>query len=396
MRVAVASRIYDPEPAAAAFRLRALVEALADRGHDVDVLTVAVQHVLKMPRATGRVRVRRWPVIRDRQGYVRGYVQYASFDVPLFFRLLFGRRVDIVIAEPPPTTGVVVRMVSVLRRVPYVYYAADIWSDASAGTGAPRAVVSVLRALERLAMGGAAAVIAVNEEVADRARSLGARNVEVVRNGVDTDVFRPDGGSVSAAPPGPYFVYAGTTSEWQGADVFVEAMATVQAEAPGTTLVFLGQGSAWEELLQRSLALPDGGACVRMVGPVPSSEAAAWLRGAVAGLVSLKPGQGYDFAFPTKVFAAVASGAPVVYAGPGPARDVIVKNALGRVVEHDAGAVADALRSLAASPGPDDEERSRLHRWARENASVTRTGERAAEVALGVASVGADPNGAGR
>ena len=77
------------------------------------------------------------PVLRDEAGYVRGYAQYMSFDLPLALRLLAGRRPDLVVAEPPPTTGAVVRVIAALRGVPYAYYAADVWSDASQATGAP-------------------------------------------------------------------------------------------------------------------------------------------------------------------------------------------------------------------------------------------------------------------
>ncbi|MDO5500237.1 MAG: hypothetical protein Q4F67_11230 [Propionibacteriaceae bacterium] len=35
------------------------------------------------------------------------------------------------IVEPPPTTGLVVRVACALRRTPYVYYAADLWSVAA-------------------------------------------------------------------------------------------------------------------------------------------------------------------------------------------------------------------------------------------------------------------------
>ena len=68
-------------------------------------------------------------------------------------------------------------------------------------------------------MKGARAVIAINDEVAGRARELGASEVVVVPNGIDPAVFDVGGD----APPDAvrralgigddYFVYAGTASE---------------------------------------------------------------------------------------------------------------------------------------------------------------------------------------
>ncbi|GAA1749528.1 glycosyltransferase family 4 protein [Agromyces humatus] len=380
MRVVITSRIYAPEPAAAAYRLSALAEALAARGDRVTVLTTKPSARAGDARIDDAVHelpnvwVRRAPVLRDRTGQVRGYLQYLSFDVPLFFRLLFARRSDVVVTEPPPTTGFVVRLVCALRRTPYVYYAADIWSDAAESTGAPGFVVRVVRGLERWALRGARHVIAVTDGVAERVRNLaGHERVTVVRNGIDTRVFTPDGPVVDAPPTA---VYAGTTSEWQGADLFVRAWPTVLAAIPGARLVFLGQGSAWEEL--RQLARAHAPESIEFHDLVPPAEAATWLRSARAGLVSLKPGQGYDFAFPTKVYAALACGTPVVYAGPGAAVAVIEDDRLGHAVDYDAVEVASALiEALGRDRGSDA---ARLAAWTTEHASIAATARVAADI----------------
>jgi glycosyltransferase involved in cell wall biosynthesis len=381
-RVTIATRVYHPEPAAAAFRLKALAHALDEAGAEVTVLTGRLAGVDARLVDAG-VTVRRAPVLRDSAGLVRGYVQYLSFDVPLFFRLLTGRRPDVVVAEPPPTTGVVVRLACALRRIPYVYYAADVLSDAVVATGAPSFVARAVALLESWALSGAAHVVAVTDGVEERVRELGARRTTVVRNGVDTTTFTPAGPRHAEAPGGPYAVYAGTMSEWQGADVFVRAFAKVRASVPDATLVFLGQGSARDEIEQEARSLPDGGAYVRMLPTVPAAEASAWLRGARATLVSLRPGLGYDFAFPTKVYAGLASGTPVLYAGPGIAAEVIAADGLGLAVEHDADQVADALAGLLRDE-PAPEERSRLAAWTAENASQRTRARTVAEVVLGV------------
>ncbi|MFC8922693.1 glycosyltransferase family 4 protein [Cellulosimicrobium sp. NPDC057127] len=389
MRVIVASRIYWPEPAAAAFRLKALVAELAARGASVRVLTTRPAPGSSPTTSAGEeggtsggpgtVRVARWPVLRDRSGYVRGYVQYMSFDLPLILRLSFASRPDVVVAEPPPTTGLMVRIVCSLRRIPYVYYAADVWSDAAAATGAPTVVSRALRRVESWAIRGAERVIAINEGVEERVRSLGAHRVEVVRNGVDTDAFHPDGALAETAPSGPYAIYAGTVSEWQGADVFVRALSQVLERVPDAKLVFLGQGSSWAELRQLATGLPDGGTAVHFVSSVPQADAARWVRGASVALASLSPDAGYDFAFPTKILAGVASGVPVLFAGVGPAAETIAEERLGEAVPHDVEAVADALTRLLTVPASSSE-RERLARWAVDNASVRATGGRAAAV----------------
>ncbi|MGC5584924.1 glycosyltransferase [Ornithinimicrobium sp. W1679] len=409
-RVLLASRIFVPEAAAATFRLRALVSAVAQRA-DVQVLTTEPPPALRSGGRDGEpddgddrdatgdglppgVRVRRWPALRDASGYVRGYLPYLSFDLPLALRLLAAGRPDVVVVEPPPTTGAVVRVVLALRglrggRTPYVYYAADVWSDATASMGAPAPVVTLMRAVERFALRGARDVVAVSEGVAERVRPLAGLEVPVtvVPNGIDTAVFTPEGPVHPEAPGTPYLVYAGTASEWQGAEVFAEAMPRVLAEVPTARLVFLGQGSSWPRLERLRDALPPGAVELRPL--VPPEEAAAWQRGAAAALVSVRPGIGYDFAYPTKVLAALACGTTVVHAGPGPAGEDLRRHDLGESVDHDVGQVAAAMVRVLhdgderSGAGRTAEEGARRRvAWVREHRSLAATGRAAAEVVL--------------
>lgn len=379
MRIAVATRIFSPEPSAASFRLNALAKAFLTHGDSVRVLTVKspscsnpTGHELGFGR---RLRVTRFPVLRDRTGYVRGYLPYLSFDIPLFFRVLFGPRQDAFIVEPPPTSVFAVALASRVRRMPYFAYAADIWSDASASTGAPAFVVRTVRRLERFAWSRARGVFAVNHGVAERVRAIAPRSVvEVVGNGIDTDIFNRDGPAVSereaTGEAVPYAIYSGTASEWQGAEVFVQALERLQAQGTRLVLVFLGQGTSYPRLKQ----LAEGkGVPVVFHDQVAPETAATWQRGAVMSLASILPGAGYDFAYPTKLFASWGCGTPVVYAGPGPARAALEENPqLGIGVEYDADTVAEAMnRLLNTRPS-----RTQIAAWALENVSLHSVADR--------------------
>ncbi|WP_154605759.1 glycosyltransferase family 4 protein [Arthrobacter sp. AQ5-05] len=386
LRVVVTTRLFAPEVGAAAFRLKALVDGLVEQGADVTVITT------KLPAGSPDLQVaytlRRWPVLRDSGGYVRGYIQYLSFDIPAFFRLL-ATRADVVVSEPPPTTGIVVALSSLLLRRPYVYYAADIWTEALSAMSVPGAVKAAMRAVEGFVLRRAALVLAVSEPVAGKVAAFGVpgARIKVVGNGVDTTVFRPDAPSANAAKR--YFVYTGTMSEWQGAGIFIEALGTVREEFPDAEIRFLGQGTDEDHLKDLAAALVPG--AVHFGGVVPPEEAAAWIRGAAGALVSIKPGQGYDFAKPTKIYAAAACGTPVVFAGRGDGATLVTENELGLAAGYTTAAVASAMRTLLAEPGlsgPGQSEpglaaapdQGRAHRiqWALDNASLQASGRLAA------------------
>lgn len=386
LRVAIATRIFDPEPSAASFRLQALALELTRRGYDTTVLTVRAPKALRRgarqgaeTRGAGKrglgYHVSRFPVLRDRTGYVRGYLQYLSFDVPLFFRILLGRRRDAIVVEPPPTTWLFAGVAAKLRRTTLFTYAADVWSDASDSTGAPAIIVRAVRGFERWAWKSSAGVFAVNEGVASRVREIcPTASVHVVGNGVDTHVFTLDGPAheqthaehSGSEPHTPYLIYTGTASEWQGAEVYIHAVHQLASEGEAVRLVFLGQGTAIPTLKQLAATL---GAPVEFVDTVPPEKATMWIRGASAGLASIRPGVGYDFAFPTKLYAAWATGTPTVYAGPGPVRKVLGEMpVLGIGVGYETDEVASAIRTLLSRDLATDA--PEIAAWARAHVSL--------------------------
>ena len=408
MLVTLATRTFTPEPTAAALRLGALVRSLVSSGASVRVLTsrLAPSVARDGPRPASRtlgssqstrrgnaavpgrrptaggegadlVEVRRAPVLRDRTGAVRGYASYLSFDLPLVARLLTGARPDVVVCEPPPTTGAAVRVACALRRVPYVYYCADVVSDAASAAGVPGVVVRGVAALESFALRGARRVIAVSAGVSRRARELGARDVTVVPNGV-----RVPGEIVAGYPDsfprcsGPVFVYAGTVAPWLAPEVFVEAFERARGRLGDARLVFVGQGSGWEDLAGRARAV----AGVQMIPAVSANEADRWMARATATLASLRPG-GYDYAYPTKILASLAQGTPVIYAGPGRAARDVEEAGLGVACGLDADEVAEAMVACArGTVSWVGEVRSRA--WVRENRSVEASSRAAAAVVL--------------
>lgn len=348
----------------------ALARRLHERGAEVTVFTSTAPPSSNQSVPAEPFRVRRAPVLRDRAGYLRGYLQYMSFDIPAFFRVLFTRRLDAIIVEPPPTTGVFMRIAAALRRVPYLFYAADVWSEAAAVAGSPAMVVRAVRAFERFTYAGARSVLAVSESVADRVKEVcPAADVAIVGNGFDADVFRPYGERVER--DAPYLLYAGTASEVHGARIFIDALPAVVAHIPEARVVFIGQGADRDAIAKAAAALAPG--TVEFLPRLGAEETSAWIRGANATLASMRPA-GYD-AFPTKMYASVGCGTPVIYAGDGAGRAFAAQPDVGWAVDYDAGVLAQAMvQALQRVPAMDDA--VRLANWARERYSLNAVAER--------------------
>ncbi|MCO5294619.1 MAG: glycosyltransferase [Homoserinimonas sp.] len=370
--ITVVSRIFLPEPSAASYRLGALVRGLSASGWQVNVITSAPPRGFSKDEiAIKNVKINRRWVLRDKDGYLRGYLNYLSFDIPAFFRLLFTRRPWAVVVEPPPTTGLIVRFVCGIRRIPYVYYAADLWADAVLSTGSPGFVAKWLRRVERWSLRGASIVLSVSGELTERVVELYGIESLTVGNGVDISSFEPTGESMRGG--NPYFLYAGTASEVHGAMIFVEGFEKIQEDFPEAKLLFIGHGSDRKEIERRSQEVGNG--AIEFRSRMSPDEVAKWIRGAVATLASVRP-DGYFRAFPTKMYASIACGTPVIYAGIGPGRKFLKSASLGWGVDYDPAQVATAMELALATP-PSEIERERLASWAAENVSLDVVAKRA-------------------
>lgn len=380
VRVAVVSRIYRPEPAAASLFLGAVVDALRAREVAVDVYTATPPPGTE-PVDTNGATVRTRRVLRDKTGYVRGYVGYMSFDIPLLFRLLRAPRPDVVLVEPPPTTGAVVRLVCALRRIPYVYDAADIWSDAAQLEGVPGIVITALRAVERFAVRGAAHTVTVSAGVVRRLRALGVRRpVTVTGFGADVTQF-----PYTEAPPERLFVYAGSYSPYHGADMLIDGFARFSQSHPGYTLRFIGNGAARPTVAQRAAELGVSDQ-IQYLDPVPPAELLPHLGAAVASLASIQPGTVYEYSYASKAYSSLMTGCPVLFTGSGPTIELIDSindNGLraGRACAYDAEAIAAAMSALVADRATADQRRA-LADWTARAHSLQSVADRVADVLL--------------
>jgi glycosyltransferase involved in cell wall biosynthesis len=383
MRVVIATRIFGPEVSAASAILRTWAEEFRDRGCEVTVVTARPPRgaVIDDPRG---IEIRRARVKRDKQQYVRGYLSYMSFDIPLAFRLLFSRKADLYVVEPPPTTVAVVRVIAALRRTPYVVRAADSWTEAAELVRDNRFIIGTLKRLEAWGLRGARMLFAAHEPLMQRFREVGIDTPAVpIGFGADTKDFRYD-----EQPPAepPVFVYAGTHSEWHGAGIFVEAMPAVLERHPDARLEFYGNGEERGAMLTRARELGVETA-VEFHGPIPPVALSPILAGATASVASLAPVAPNEYALATKVYSSLAAGCPVIFTGVGPTiafLDDAGHPRAGVAVPYDVDATAAAMIAAADAP-VQPPERAALARWSADEFSLAAIAQRVVDESLAIA-----------
>ncbi|MDO8914767.1 MAG: glycosyltransferase family 4 protein [Coriobacteriia bacterium] len=162
---------------------------------------------------------------------------------------------------------------------------------------------------ERWALANADATVVVSEEMAVRARGLGARAGRLVVFGNVDDY---DGALMWAGPSEPFtVVYAGGFGPHRGIDVLIEAFAGVRAADAVARLVIMGAGPGDDELraLAGRLLPPDA---YEFTGWVDNDEMRSRLAASSVGVVPFRRVVQTESAAPHKLFQYMSMGLPMV------------------------------------------------------------------------------------
>lgn len=237
-------------------------------------------------------------------------------------------------------------------RVPFVVEVNGPYTDLYIAWPAAKRLAPLLTWMMRSQLRWADAVIAVTEDlaawVAAEAGAEAKKNVAVVPNGADVELFSPARRTSSPLVPGPYVVSFGTFAPWQGVDTMLEAV-TLPQWPVDVRLVFAGDGVDRAKIERASQRLER----VIFLGRLTQSALAAVIAGSIGGLSpqSNVKGRSNTGLFPLKVFETLACGVPVIVTDfPGQA-DLVRKNGCGIVIPpEDPRALAEAVACWQRDP----------------------------------------------
>ena len=335
-------------------RLRKLCEtgrAEAEVIAAVPVFPCAYRHVIEVP---ARERMDRFDVRHPRYFQIPGVGMRAQPDSLARAILREIRRgdagaFDLVDAHYFYPDGVAAAYVANELDLPLVISARG--SDINLIGNIPFARERMLRAAN-----SAKALIAVSEALANRMRAIGmpSERIHVLRNGVDSAMFRPmpkaearaclglDGGS-------KWILGVGNLVTEKGFEVLIRAV----GELPDTRLMIIGEGSLRATLQGLAASCAPGRVVFR--GNMPQRDLpAAYSAADLLALPSLREG------WPNVLLESIACGTPVVAAAVGGVAEIIRSSAPGVMVgEHTPAVWRDALRRALAAP--QDPERVRAY-----------------------------------
>lgn len=218
-----------------------------------------------------------------------------------------------------------------------------------------QALQEAAESLERAAFDYAQLVVTNSKELRDELAAAGVSpsKIEVVPNGVDVDLFAPEGETCRAGLEGKFVVgFVASLRLWHGVEMLVDAFRELAAD-PRFHLLVVGDGPQARELRRLARELPGR---LTHVGAVPLADVPRYVRAMDVAVAPYPPIPGFYFS-PLKVLEYMAAARPVVGSRIGQIAELIRDGETGLLVPPgDAAALANAVRRLAA----DDALRRRL------------------------------------
>jgi len=203
--------------------------------------------------------------------------------------------------------------------------------------------------LMRIQLLWADAVIAVTPQLVKWAENQGGKNVFLIPNGANTELFHPNArldGRLDL--PKNYVVFFGALAPWQGISYILEAIKDT-AWPSDVSLVIIGDGL--ERSKVEEAARDDRR--IHYLGRQPYITMPGIVAKSIAGLSpqTNENGRASTGLFPLKVFETLASGVPVIVTNHPGMADLVRENGCGVIVpERDPEALAKAVRFLYENP----------------------------------------------
>ena len=370
MRLVVLPPHFEPDTAPTGVIWTRIVHELAQRGHDIEVVTSLPwyrEHRVEAGFEGQTVRHEDTPWGRitridpfataDKSDLFRRALSFGGFSVVAGVVGARGPRADAVIAiSPPLTLALAGWAIAKARRAPLILNLQDIFPDVAIELGAikSRRMIALAHALENTCYRASDAVTVLSEDLKNNLidKHVAASKVRVIPNFVETDrvhvgpkenAYRREFGLTGKR----VVMYAGNVGLSQSLDLVLDAAAAFAHE---DTVMFVinGQGAQHESLERRARGLSN----VRFVDMQPIERLPEVLAAADLHLIPLRRGLARS-SVPSKSYSILAAGRPFVASvdeGTEVATLATRSGAGVAVPPEDAEALTKAVRRLLEDP----------------------------------------------
>jgi glycosyltransferase involved in cell wall biosynthesis len=354
MRVCLVRQYYVPLDT----RVLREAEALAARGHEVDVLCLRDKDEPSHERRGG-LNVYRIPLPRKRGGSalwpLLEYILFFCAAAVVVSVLHVRRGYSVVQANSVPDFLVFVAAIPRLlgaRAVLDLHECMPEFYASKFGSGPDHPGVRLMALIEQYSIRFADVAITVTHPMRDQfvARGADPEKITVVLNGADETVFDSQR-YPPRAPDGEFrLICHGSIEERYGLDTVIEAVALLADEIPGLRLRIYGRGTYRKHLERLVADLGVGDRVWFSHGFVPIDELIQALAEADAGVVAMKQDAFRDLTVATKMYDFIAMRKPQIISRTKSVEAYFDEAAFAMFRSRDPADLARAIREVVADP----------------------------------------------
>ncbi len=285
--------------------------------------------------------VRVWTYISANKGFLKRIIDFLSFMVMSFWVGLFIKTDLIVATSPQFFTAVSGRWLAFWKRKRWVMEVRDLWPESVKAVGAmdTNPIISFFEYLELRMYKSAWKIITVTDSFKEQLvheRKIKTSKIEVVKNGINTDLFVPMPKNATLLKElqleNKFIIgYIGTHGMAHKLDFILDC--ANQIENKSIHFLFLGTGAEKENLLKQKENL--GLKNVTLLPPVEKKQVKAYISILDIGLVNLKKSDTFKSVLPSKIFELAGMHKPILLGVEGEAKRLIEEYGVGLAFEPE-------------------------------------------------------------
>ena len=374
MKILYVSQYFPPEIGAPSARVSELARYWVRSGHDVQVLTGFPNHPTGVVPEEYRGKLKRlimredfeganvlrtwlWP-LPNRKPWER-MANYASFAKSASITGTLLSRPDIVIGTSPQLlVGLAAWWISRVKRAPFVFEVRDLWPESLDAVGVGGEQTKLYRILKRVSSflykhSDHIVVVtpAFKEEIV-RNYGIPEAKISIVNNGVETELFSPNGDNVRnqlRLDDGFVVGYIGTMGFAHGLNTVLDAAEILLRSAPDVRFLLVGEGADKSRL--KALIAERGLHNLLLLDGQPREKIAAMIRSVNVCLVPLRKSDVFKTVIPTKMLEFMSCGRPVILGVEGQAQEIVEAARAGICIEpENPQHLAAAILQLKSDP----------------------------------------------
>lgn len=285
--------------------------------------------------------VRVWTYMVPNKGFFKRTLDYISFSVSSFIAGLF-QKADVIIATSPHFfTALAGRTLKFWKRTPWIMEVRDLWPEEikTAGVMKDNFIIKYFEWQEIRCYRSAKKIVVVTDSYKKyiSGRGIPEDKIEVVKNGVNRDLFSPMGKDQEIIEnlglQGKQIIgYIGTMGLNQQLD-FILKCAKEHLGKNNYHFLFIGEGAEKEKLI--ALKQEWGLTNVTILDSVPKNIVRRYISILDICLINLKKNSANYKVIPSKIFENAGMGIPILMGVLGEAQEIVESHHAGLCFEPD-------------------------------------------------------------